>query len=565
MWLRSMAAAWVLLIPACLWAGDVRVRDFGAIPDDGKDDAAAIARAADKLKADGGGQLVLEKGRYDFSPPASKMGIVFNGAAGVTVDGNGATLMFSGLMNGLGFGKCRDVEVRNLTIDWARPPFSVGKVVATGEGTFDVQVEEAFPVSGGEPVGAWMEYDAKTRHPLRQGAEGYDDVASTELLGPQKLRVKLKGGRVRARVGSLVVLRHQVYGYNAINFHECTGVAVRDVTILTAPGMGVIGHQSADIAIERLSVVPRGERIMSTTADATHFNACRGKITMTDCRFAGMGDDATNVHGMWHRIVGVEPDGTVLTKCRNDWLMPPSPGDLMELTDPATILPAATVKVEAVTVDPAAKVHRLKLAGGPPKALKEGWFLGDTDWAPKLVIRGCRVESNRARGFLIQTRDALVEGNTFRGCTGAGIHVCTDVGHWTESIGTRDVTIRNNTFEECCGATASMNATIEVFAHLPSWKYAPLPGVHRGVRIEGNVIRDSDNGGIFIACADGAVVAGNTIQRCSRRPRNNSARAAIHLLNSRNVKIEGNTFDGPITIGPGCDPATLQIQDGSGP
>jgi hypothetical protein len=43
-----------------------RVTDFGAIPDDGKDDIDAIQRAVDSAAAVGGGRIYFPRGRYDF-------------------------------------------------------------------------------------------------------------------------------------------------------------------------------------------------------------------------------------------------------------------------------------------------------------------------------------------------------------------------------------------------------------------------------------------------------------------------------------------------------------------
>lgn len=185
LWRVSAATLTVLLCASCALRAKedgpvIRASQFGAAPDDGKDDTAAVQAAIDKLVTVDGARLVFEKGQYDFAagknPRSKRVAMLFRDAKNITIDGRAATLMFSGLTSSLVFQRCRGVTVRDLTIDWARPPFSVGTVKATSKQSLDVQVEPAFPVKGGEPVEALMEYDPATRLPRRRGREAYHVV-----------------------------------------------------------------------------------------------------------------------------------------------------------------------------------------------------------------------------------------------------------------------------------------------------------------------------------------------------------------------------------------------------
>ncbi len=554
------------------------VNKAGAVADDGKDDTAAVQAAIDALAGKDGARLVFGKGRYDFfagrNPRSKHAAMLFRKCKGLTVEGKDTTLLFHGLTAVMQFGQCDRVTVRNLTIDWERPPFSVGTVTAARGRSFDVKVFKEYPVTGGEPVQAFMEYDPKTRLPQRRGLDVYHQVKSTELIGAQELRLNLTRG-VAVRPGMLLVLRHQVYRYNALSFRECSDVTVENVTVYTTPGMAVTGHRSKDFLLKNVQVRirPGTNRLMSSTADAAHFNSCSGEIRILDCLFEGMGDDAVNVHGMWHTVRAVVDKHTVVTGCRNGWLIPPQPGHNMEFTDPKTILPYAEGRVKSVALDRKSKVHRIEFADALPGRLKKGHVLGNVSWAPKLHISGCTVRANRARGFLVQTRHAVIEKNAFEHVTGAGIHVTTDVGHWQESIGTRDVVIRGNTFEECNYGAAMAQAPINVFAHLPGWKDVPNPGVHRSLVIEGNTIRGTDNAAIFVSATDGATIRDNVIENCSRDRIRTSGKSAIYLMNTRNATVTGNRVADkrrgkdlrePLGIGPGCDRKTITVRDNVG-
>ncbi|HET6430250.1 MAG TPA: right-handed parallel beta-helix repeat-containing protein [Phycisphaerae bacterium] len=531
----------------------ISVTDFGARPNDGADDSAAVRQAIRECVKTPGAVLKFPKGRYDFFPvatgrPQSPPGMFFADCQGITVDGGGSTLVYRGVMGAMSFRSCRDVVVKDLTIDWDRPPYSVGTVVADGEKYFDVDVQKAFPVQGGEPVGAFMEYDPKTKFPRRDGLDVYYGVDRTELVGPQRLRVHLKRDATAA-VGALMILRHQVYGPGGIGLNECDGARVENVTIYTAPGMGVTGTRTSDIVLRNVRIVPKPDspNMMSVTADATHFNSCTGEITIEGCEFEGMGDDATNVHGMFHNVTERVDERTVRSVVRNQWLFPPKAGQEMEFTDPATLLPYATGTVAEVAVDNQAKNHRITFAKPLPDRLKVGDWLGNVAWAPKLRIRNCKVRGNRARGFLIQTRDAVIEGCHIAHNQSAAINVTTDLHPWTESIGTRKIVIRNNVFEDVNNCARWHPGAISIFADLAEGKGRGAVGVHRDIVIEGNTIRDTADAAIYVCSADGVVIRNNTIEASSARPRRPEGRHAIYVQNSRNVEITANK----LTPGPG--------------
>ena len=60
------------------------------------------------------------------------------------------------------------------------------------------------------------------------------------------------------------------------------------------PGMSLVGSVTTNITLKRYNVLlrPGSGRMMSATADATHFGGCKGTISLEDCTFEGMGDDA---------------------------------------------------------------------------------------------------------------------------------------------------------------------------------------------------------------------------------------------------------------------------------
>jgi hypothetical protein len=529
---------------------EIRVARFGAMPNDGQDDTQAFLDAFREAQETGAKRIVLRPGRYDLTAGANAADantlFAFHDLDGLTVDGGGAELWVSGATNLFAFTRCRDVTVRNLAVDSPRPPFSVGEVIAAEPRSFDVRVADEFPVVGGEGVSAYMDYDKATRLPAPHGLDVYGSVASTELIAPQTLRLHLDRD-ILLQVGRLVVLRHLVYGHDAFIFDHCSRVKVEDVTVYSTPGMGVVAIVCEDISLSRFDVRirPGTQRLMSSTADASHFAGCKGTVSLTDCYYEGMGDDGANVKsGLYLTVLKRVDDHTVLGQHNLKMVDLPDPGDTMELIHADTLIAYASSGVRAASIEPGeGNVHRVTFADALPAELREGDVIGNASRAPRLRMKGCTVARNRARGVLCQTRDAVIEDCTFDHCTSAGVLVMTEVVYFYESIGTRDVTVRGCRFLGCNYGAASAESALQAFAWVKDWAYPPRPGVHHGVTFEDNVIAGTDEAAIFAAGVDGLTIRGNTIERACRDPRRDLGHDAVHVISSSDVVIEGNATD----------------------
>lgn len=538
-----------------------------------------VQTAVDKAIETGAHRLVFEKGRYEFTPGTNPKwggyGIIFHSPRNLTIDGQGSEFVFNSRMGGFYFHGAENINLVNLAIDWKRPPFSVGEVLESREKEFDVRIWDEFPVEGGEPIAAYMDYEKETRLPRVGGIDLYNAVERTELIAPQTLRV-IQRMDFRPRAGDLVVLRHQVYSYNAIILDHCKRVRVADVIIYTCPGMGIVGKNSHDIAISRLQVRPKPgtNRIMSTTADATHFSGCTGMVRITDSYFEGMGDDAGNIKtGLYLTIKEILDERTVVGQHNLNIPDPPSPGDLMEFIDTEDLLPYDTRTVESVTTPDNYSLHHVTFTEDLPGSLKVGDVIGNASRVARVYIAGNTVRNNRARGFLVQIRGAIIENNHFENITGAALNICTEVVHFFESIGTRDVTVRNNQMINCGYGAALGQGAISIYATLSQFRQALKPGVHNNISLENNRIDGSDNSAIFAAATDGLRIQGNTITNVSRRATMDSGKAAIYIMSTRNAVIRGNQAlpddQGKdsremLQFGPGVDMDTVRVEDNKG-
>ena len=525
-------------------AGRVDVTQFGAVPDDGKDDTAAFLAAFRSSSDRGDGNIFIPKGIYHLradgntNDPGTLLSIARKKE--VVIEGNGAELILRGTASVFGFYECTNVIVRGFLIDWERPPFSEGTVIASEPRSADVQIAAGYPVQGGERVGAFMSYDPATRLPAGKNMDVYDSVDHTELVRPQVLRMHFTRD-IPIPVGTLLVLRHQVYGNNAINFNRCADVQVSDVTVYTTPGMGLVAVHSTDVSLNRFNVLlrPGSKRLMSATADATHFGGCKGTVTLEDCVFEGMGDDGANIKSGLYLIVRKRlDDRTVLGQHNLKMVDMPDAGDVMEMSHTDALIPFASGKLRAATMEPGeGNFHRVVFEEPLPADLLEGDVLGNASRTPKLLMRHCTVRANRARGVLCQTRNAIIEDCTFQNCTSAGVLVLTEVVHFHESIGTSNVIVRNNRFENCNRGAASAEAPLAALAWLKNFAYPPKPGVHKDIIFENNQIKGAEGCGIFAVAVDGITIRNNQIEFLNKTGQN----TAIRVLNCSRVVQENNS------------------------
>ncbi len=563
----------------------VDVTEYGATPDDGKDDTQAIIdaiealHALDDLEPGQTRMLHFSEGDYHISegvhPEHPRQPFRFLELENLEIDGGGARLLFSGVVAPFIFYRCETVTVKDLTIDWVRPPYSAGEIINTGDKYFDVAVFDRYPVEGGEPVVAFQDFDPETRLPLRDvGRDVYYSVPETELIAPQTLRVHTNFD-TGIESGYWAVLRHQVYSYNAFMFSRCQDVHVHDVTVHSTPGMGLVADTTHNITLERFHVAPTPgeERLVSATADGTHFSGCTGLIRIDDCRFDRMGDDAVNIKtGLYLIIEEIVDERTVIGHHPLGFQILPDPGDVMELSPTDTLLSYAEAVVASSHREEDLR-SRVVFEEPLPETLAEGHVLGNVSRVARAHISNTHVTNNRARGFLIQTRDALVEDCSFEKTTTSGIFVMTEVVHFYESIAPHDIVVRNNTFKNCGYTNPQAEGVIQVYAYLKDFAFPPEPGVIRNITIENNRIQGANNAGIFVTSTDGIKIMDNVIEDVCRRPHRPEANSAIYVMSTRNAEIRGNTArledqgagcEAVFTLGPGNEEDSFVISDNTG-
>lgn len=522
------------LLNARAWPGgekSVDVSSFGARCD-GSDSTPAVRAAIAAIKTGNIHKLEFAPGRYDFWPDQAEEKCLFicnnddglkhiifplEGIKQLVIDGHGASFVFHGQMVPFLIDHSQDITITNLSFDFSRPFQSEGRVLAVTSNSVDLKFSGEFPyairngvlvftggnkldgpettVNSGEvlyPYGNLLAFDPQKHETafMAQDFYGVDAGVVAQAIGEHQVRVWLN--QVSAKPGDILVFGPKYRDYPGVVISDSQDVHLSKMNIFNADGMGVIAQFSANLFLDYVNVTPPpgGKRIVSVTADATHFVNCRGKIVMANCLFEQQMDDACNIHGIYAQISRIsdathfevhlmhpEQAGACFVKA----------GTHLELTRATSMETLGYTTVRSA--DWLNKEYALVTVSEPlPPGLHPGDCVADSDAnTADVLVTNCIIRGNRARGLLLGSRGkVLVVNNTFH-VPGAAILFEGDARFWFEQAGVRDAVIRGNTFDDCNYGVWG-NACIQVGADITEENRATCR-YNKNILIEGNLFR----------------------------------------------------------------------------
>lgn len=488
-------------------------------------------------------------GSFDYREKRNIM-VSLENVSNIEIEGNNSTLIFKGFIAPFDFFMCNNLVIKNLTIDWQRPAFSEGIAEKISQNEVCIKVDENYDLKGGEAVPSYQDCDNDTG--VLSGLCVFGNREKLVKTSSQTVALKNEFAS-SVKAGNRVIMRHVLNGVPCFHLLECKNIQFYNVVIHATPGMGIIGHKSAELSFEKLCVKPSQGRMLSTNADATHFISCYGNITFKNCFFSSMGDDAVNVHGFYLAVKKIiSPRELLLTievRPQDSVFDTPQLFDQVEFVKRSTLFPYAEAQIiEVKNIDMDNSLVQIVLDRDLPENFELSDIVANTTKTAKLMFLNCTVKNIRGRAALVQTRNALIENCCFENCTGQGVHIDTATGWW-ESIGTRNVTVRKNKFLNCgYGSTKYCDGVGVVIETECS---ESKTGIHKGINISDNYIKGK-NTGILVRCADGVNIENNIFEI-------DEAFAHIDIDFSENVKIFGENFsEDRIRIGKETDNISVE-------
>ena len=553
------------LLTSSLYAQKVYdMSDFGLKPDSKKNASPYVQKALKKIKKEcANGEAAVLKfkpGKYQFHEEGSavreyyisnhdqdnpkKVGIAIEDMKNLTIDGQGADLIFHGRMLPISMLRSENCAIQNLHVDFANPHIAQVKVV------------ENSPERGitFEPA-PWVKYRTTNDSIFEAYGDGWTlrhswgiafeektkrVVYNTSDIGtPTKGAVKVGDNLIHAPnwkdsrlvPGTAIAMRGWGRPTPGVFLSHNKDTRLENVQIHYAEGMGLLAQLCENITLEKFCVCLRGEndpRYFTTQADATHFSGCKGKITSCNGLYEGMMDDAINVHGTYLKVVKRVDDRTLVGRYMHgqawgfEW---GNVGDDVQFVKSNTMeLVGKQNKITAIRPydkDQIAGAREFLITFADPVDAEiseaQGFGIENLTWTPEVYFANNVIRNNRARGTLFSTpKRTVVEHNLFDHTSGTAILLCGDCNGWYETGACRDVVIRKNHFVNALTSLFQFtNAVISIYPEIPNLKDQQKyfhGGNGKGIVIEDNVFETFDAPILYAKSVDGLIFRRNTIK-----------------------------------------------------
>lgn len=530
-----------------------------------------VKNAVQKLRAKKGNKLILEKGEYHFWPQYAEekylfisnndhglKSIAFNlsGLENVEVDGSGSKFIFHGYISPFLIEKSKNITIKNLSFDYARTFHSEGKIINTYKDSLDISFSKDFPYSvnnyrlsfhdkenNNYPFGHLLEFDSQKKEVAPFALDyinGVEHLIAKEIE-PGIVRIYLEG--LKGNKGNVLVFNSKNRQVPGIIISDSQNIKVKNVTAYHAGGMGLIAQKSKDIFLDNYNVKAADGRLVSLTADATHFANCDGKISIQNCTLQNQMDDAGNIHGVYAQIDSIKSSKEIIIKLAHfqqlgvDYF---KANDSVEFVIPKYLETYA--KNSIANIKRINKTYFQIILKKPiPSSVKVGGIMGSLSDNPDVVIRNCTIQKNRARGFLIGTKGkVLIENNYFHTWWGA-IDLYANGTDWYEQGGVKDLTIRGNTFDNC---NYGLNVGLGIIIVLANMEFneANPTYYYKNILIENNTFKVFNPNILNMKSVDGLIFRNNKIELADTYKLSewftNQKIEPFTLKNSKNVIIQ---------------------------
>jgi hypothetical protein len=453
----------------------------------------------------------VEPGRYRVKPQQAQH-LVLRGLKNLVIDCTGVEMICTETTRALTIADCENVTLRGLTIDYDPLPFTQGRITALSpdKRVHEVTLFDGYPRAQAATNSKYEIFRPDTRLLRRETPH----IESIEVIDDSRLRLTKAGGGSgdAEEVGDLVVIAatHAPGGFaaHAIECHGSRQVVLEDVSVYASNCFGFLEHDCEATTYRRCrydrrppeaDLVAREPRIRSGNADAFHSKHATVGPRYLECVARFMGDDAVNICGDYHLIMGGE-GRTLRVLAKHGMNL--RAGDAVELVvfDGRRLPDAVVVDIrdaapispdEAAWLKPQRMDERLRTnAGG---LLSKGYEVEldrDVD-LPRgsviastramgngFVIDRCTFGFNRSRGILIKASHGSITNCTLQGSWIVGILVSPE-WWWLESGSSSDLVITGNSILDC------PTSGIIVQAMGGNGRVAPA-GVHKNISIVGN-------------------------------------------------------------------------------
>ncbi len=557
----------------------IYVSDFGVKPYTYENCVEKLQLAIKACKERNVRTLVFEKGRYDFWPEGAvrkeyfitntstaeecpskqkTIGLLFEDMDGLTIEGNGATLMFHGKMTMIAFDHCKRMKLQNIHLDFERPASSEMTYTKVDHKGVEVAMhrDTRYEIADGRMQlygEGWrsnrnhcIEYDPRSEFFFYSKGWNILAASAAEETAPGVVRFATPTS-FRPNVGNTLTVRDIIRNQVGLFIYQSRDITLQNAGVHYMHGLGIVSQYTENITMNNVRCEPRKEsgRLLASSADFMHFSGCSGKISITHCRYAGAQDDPINVHGTNLRAVQRIDDRTLVLQ----FMHGQSYGfdayfeqDTVAFVKASTMERFACAKVTAVK-----RLTDYTVAVSFDRNIPRTLTLGsdcveNISRTPEVEIRHCYFARTSTRGTLVTTpRKVVIADNVYRKTGMSAILIEGDAKDWFESGPVRDVLITGNTFIECAHGGGPDNAVIAI--HPSNREIDASRPVHRNIRIEKNVFKTLGNPVLYAKSTQGLTFTENIVEQSNTLIAFSGRKPLFRLVGCKDVIIRNNKLN----------------------
>lgn len=461
---------------------------------------------------------------------------VLRGLQNVTIDLSGAKLIFHGRIMPFALFDCKNVTLRNFSIDYDRPFFTEGTVLDShdGEVTIEVPPLYRYRIEGRDLIAVsdtWEHrltngdmlfrcFDPETRLPSRHSGvilaligDNLTPRPTPPLpihqlfaydAGERKIRITGLPESFVPRVGEILAMTHEDRRKHGILLERSEDTTIENIRFYHIGAMGVVANLCRNITVRRLDMYideTCADRVVTVNADSFHTFHCDGKIVVEDCRFENMLDDAINIHGNYlyclaktgERELRVESKAQALVQM--EYFLP---GDAVVIYKGNTQEVRTRGVVESAEYEGDSDYMRVRFTEKNGE-IEDGDML-ESERMPEIEV--CRCHSRCMGGFRISSsRRVVIEDCTFE-TAAFSVAFTGDMNYWFENGPVKDVTIRRCTFTNCA---------IPVTTGCGFRPTTAAPFYHENLRFTENAIHLAGNAILNLSDMRGITYENNTV------------------------------------------------------
>jgi Secretion system C-terminal sorting domain/Pectate lyase superfamily protein len=444
--------------------GTITVRSYGAIPDDGNDDALAIRNAIAAAIATNAPQIVLfEAGRYDLNSSVNNAfhirllnanNVILRG---VTINNLPATKLVrfnTGVENAslpvlLNIRFSSNVTIENFILDNAPYYYTAGVVTAKSGNTVTADILPNHPMNIVKPyiMGIYDKVNEKNKTLRVTWDTGLPTWTPVSGGSARLMQLNFKALADSVLVGDQVFWFQGNHGGTQCVTSKSSNITFNNV--ITHNSTGFVYHfvDNDNITLNRVKIEPTDNRIAVAPRDGIHLAHNRGFLLLDSVVVKNTpGDDGLNVHGEYLSISTIS--GKTITFAENI-VSDLRPNSRIQFVD-ANFQPVWTGTVESSNPVVANNVPvTVVLKETPPSWIVPGTIASPLGWIAKsIVIRNSVFENTGRFGVLARINNVVIDSSRFRFNGNAGIALGSNYNiYFKESQNTWNIVVKNNFFE----------------------------------------------------------------------------------------------------------------------